>query len=116
MEHLAVHYSRFRVGERLLLTGHFEPLVLFAPGYFITMAQGISLPYAQSGAMATEPQLAGTASGVGVAMQQLCGALFAQIYGLLANGTPMPLTMTTAMSAGIGLIVGVIPYLMLRRR
>ena len=76
----------------LLLTGHVTPLTLFMPGFFITMAQGISLSYAQAGAMETNLKLAGTAAGVGVFVQNFCGAAFAQLYGMLANGTPGPLT------------------------
>ena len=55
----------------LLLSGHVTPLTLFAPGFFITMAQGLSLSYAQAGAMAINPKLAGTAAGMGVFMQEL---------------------------------------------
>jgi MFS transporter, DHA1 family, multidrug resistance protein len=98
------------VQSGLLLAGLVTPLTLFASGFFITMAQGISLPYAQSGAMATDLRLAGTAAGIGVCVQQLCGAAFAQIYGLLANGTPAPLMATTAISAGLGLVAGGLPF------
>jgi DHA1 family bicyclomycin/chloramphenicol resistance-like MFS transporter len=99
----------------LLLGGYVTPLTLFVPGFFITMAQGISLSYAQAGAMATNPRLAGTAAGVGVFMQNFCGAAFAQLYGLLADGTAVPLTETTAISALAGLVVGLLPFLMARR-
>ncbi len=99
----------------LLLSGHVTPLTLFAPGFFITMSQGISLSYAQAGAMATNPQLAGTAAGIGVFVQNFCGAAFAQLYGLLADGTPGPLTETTAISVLACLFVGVLPYLTARK-
>jgi DHA1 family bicyclomycin/chloramphenicol resistance-like MFS transporter len=88
---------------------------LFVPGFFITMAQGISLSYAQSGAMATNPKLAGTAAGVGVFMQNFCGAVFAQLYGLLADGTPVPLTETASISAVLGLVAGALPFVMARK-
>jgi MFS transporter, DHA1 family, multidrug resistance protein len=100
----------------LLIGGVVTPLTLFAPGFFITMAQGLSLPYAQSGAMATNPKLAGTAAGIGVFMQNFVGAAFAQLYGLLADGTVMPLTKTTAISAGCGLLAGAAPFYLARRR
>ena len=100
----------------LLLSGHVTPLTLFAPGFFITMGQGLSLSYAQAGAMETNPELAGTAAGVGVFVQNFCGAAFAQLYGLLANGTPVPLTMTTAISALLGLVAGAVPFFMARKR
>jgi MFS transporter, DHA1 family, multidrug resistance protein len=83
----------------LLLWGYFTPLVLFVPGAFITLAQGLSLPFAQAGAMATVPKLAATAAGIGVFTQNFMGAGVAQIYGLLADGTPVPLVQTTAVMA-----------------
>jgi DHA1 family bicyclomycin/chloramphenicol resistance-like MFS transporter len=99
----------------LLLSGDVTPLTLFAPAFFVTMAQGISLPYAQSAAMATNPKLAGTAAGLGVFVQNFCGAAFAQLYGLLADGTPGPLTATTAISVLLALGAGVLPFLMARK-
>jgi MFS transporter, DHA1 family, multidrug resistance protein len=100
----------------VLLSGHVSQLTLFVPGFFITMAQGISLSYAQSGAMATNPKLAGTAAGVGVFVQNLCGAAFAQLYGFLADGSVVPLTQTTAISVLCALVAGGLPFLSARRR
>jgi DHA1 family bicyclomycin/chloramphenicol resistance-like MFS transporter len=98
----------------LLLDGYLVPLVLFAPGFDITLAQGVSLSYAQAGAMATNPKLAGTAAGIGVFTQYFCGAALAQLYGILADGTPRPLMTTTALSALLGLIVGIVPLVAAR--
>jgi MFS transporter, DHA1 family, multidrug resistance protein len=98
------------------LSGYITPLTLFLPGFFISMAQGISLPYAQAGAMAINTKLAGTAAGIGVFMQNFTGAAFAQLYGLLANGTVLPLAETTAITGLFGLIIGSTPYVMARRR
>ena len=103
------------VQSSLLLLGYFTPLVIFLPGAFITMAQGIALSYGQAGAMATIPQLAGTAAGVGVFMQLFCGAAFTQLYGLLATGTPGPMMATTALSAALCLIAGSVPFLLRMR-
>jgi MFS transporter, DHA1 family, multidrug resistance protein len=100
----------------LLLGGVVTPLTLFAPGFFITMAQGLSLSYAQSGAMATNPKLAGTAAGIGVFVQNFLGAAFAQLSGVLANGTVAPLAATTAISAGCCLLAGAAPFYLARRR
>jgi DHA1 family bicyclomycin/chloramphenicol resistance-like MFS transporter len=99
----------------LLLGGYVTPLTLFVPGFFITMSQGLSLSYAQAGAMATNPKLAGTAAGIGVFMQNFCGAAFAQLYGLLADGTPMPLVQTTAITSLCALGAGLLPFLMARK-
>lgn len=98
----------------LLLLGYFTPLVLFLPGTFITLAQGISLPFAQSGAMATIPRLAGTAAGIGVFAQNFLGAGFAQIYGFLADGSPYPMMVMTAATAGLGILSAILPSLLSR--
>jgi DHA1 family bicyclomycin/chloramphenicol resistance-like MFS transporter len=100
----------------LLLSGYITPLVLLLPGSFITMAQGISLPFAQAGAMATIPRLAGTAAGIGVFVQNLFGAGFAQIYGLLADGSPVPMMEMTTLTVGLGLVSAVVPSLLARSK
>jgi MFS transporter, DHA1 family, multidrug resistance protein len=100
----------------LLLSGDVSRIALFAPGFFITFAQGISLSYAQAGAIETDPKLAGTAAGVGVFVQNFVGALFAQLYGILADGTAIPLIETTATSATLGLAAGLAAFLMKRAR
>jgi len=95
--------------------GMVVPLAFFIPGFFITMSQGISLPYAQVGAMAEIPPLAGTAAGVGVFMQHFCGAVFSQLYGLLADGTPRPMIMIAVLCGCLTLVVGAIPFLLKHR-
>jgi DHA1 family bicyclomycin/chloramphenicol resistance-like MFS transporter len=99
----------------VLLSGYVTPLTLFVPGFFITMAQGLSLSYAQAGAMATNPRLAGTAAGIGVFVQNFLGAAFAQLYGLLADGTVAPLTVATAICAFCGLCAALVPFWMVRK-
>jgi DHA1 family bicyclomycin/chloramphenicol resistance-like MFS transporter len=99
----------------LLLSGHVTPLILSVPGFFITMAQGLSLSYAQAGAMATSPKLAGTAAGVGVFVQYFLGASFAQLYGLLADGTVTPLTEVTAICALCGICAALVPFWMVHK-
>jgi DHA1 family bicyclomycin/chloramphenicol resistance-like MFS transporter len=112
----ALSFAAVAVQSGLLLAGHLAPLVIFLPAFFITMAQGIAMPYGQAGAMATIPRLAGTAAGVGVFVQQFCGGLFAQVYGLIADGTPGPMMATTALSASLGLLAGALPLLKRRRK
>src|SRR6185503_7080698 len=84
----------------LLADGWVTPLVFFIPGTFVTMAQGISLPYGQVGAMAEIPRFAGTAAGIGVFMQNLFAAISTQMYGLLADGTPWPMWLM-ALACGV---------------
>ncbi len=94
----------------LLLGGTVTPVTIFLPGFFLTMAQGIALPYAQVGAMAVIPSLAGTAAGIGVFMQNFCGAIFTQIYGLFADGTPRPMVLVVSLSGLLCLLVGALPF------
>lgn len=90
-----------------LAFGHVSMVALFVPGFFITFAQGIALPFGQAGAMAIVPRLAGTASGIGVFLQSFLGAISAQAYGLLADKTVWPLIWVTAVGSLIVLAAGV---------
>jgi len=99
----------------LLLNGHVQPLTIFVPGLFLTMAQGIALPYTQVGAMAVIPSLAGTAAGIGVFMQNFWGALFAQVYGWIADGTPRPMVLIVSISGVLCFLVGIVPFCLARR-
>jgi MFS transporter, DHA1 family, multidrug resistance protein len=99
----------------LLLCGVVTPWTFFLPGFFLTFSQGISLPYAQVGAMAAIPRLAGTAAGVGVFMQNMGGALFSQLYGLFADGTPMPMIAILSCAGILGVLAGIVPFLLARR-
>ena len=103
------------IGQALVLSsGWVTPLAFFVPGTFITLAQGIAMPYAQVGAMAEIPRFAGTAAGVGVFMQNFCAAVFSQLYGLLADGTPRPMIIIAVCCGFLILAVGVIPFLQIR--
>jgi DHA1 family bicyclomycin/chloramphenicol resistance-like MFS transporter len=104
------------VQSTLLIYGLTYPLTLFIPGFFITFAQGIALPYAQSGAMATIPQLAGTAAGIGVFLQHFFGAAAAQLYGVLADGSPHPMLYIMLVSSVLSLVVGSLPTLFTARK
>jgi DHA1 family bicyclomycin/chloramphenicol resistance-like MFS transporter len=99
----------------LLLNGHVQPLTIFVPGFFLTMAQGIALPYTQVGAMAVIPSLAGTAAGIGVFMQNFCGAFFAQVYGWIADGTPRPMVLIVSTAGVLCFLVGIVPFCLARR-
>jgi DHA1 family bicyclomycin/chloramphenicol resistance-like MFS transporter len=104
------------VVQALVLTfGSVTPLALFLPGLVITMAQGIALPYAQVGAMNELPQFAGTAAGGGVFVQNFCGAVFAQLYGLLADGSAWPMVTIATLGGALCFLVGAVPFVLARR-
>lgn len=103
------------VQSGFLFAGYVSPLTIFLPGYFAIMAQGISLPNAQSGAINAAGPLAGTGAGIGVFIQLLAAGVFTQIYGFTADGTPVPMAVTVSVSAILAIAVGVLPFLMRRR-
>lgn len=92
-----------------LFAGIVSPLTVFLPGYFTIMAQGISLPNAQSGAIIAAGPLAGTGAGIGVFIQLFAAGVFTQVYGFMADGTPFPMAAIVSVSALCVLIVGMIP-------
>ncbi|CAN0544149.1 unnamed protein product [Laminaria digitata] len=99
-----------------LFAGIVSPLTIFLPGYFAIMAQGISLPNAQSGAIIAAGPLAGTGAGVGVFIQLFGAGVFTQLYGFMADGTPFPMAAIVSVSAVFVLVVGVIPGVIARRQ
>jgi DHA1 family bicyclomycin/chloramphenicol resistance-like MFS transporter len=104
-------------GQGLALTlGYLTPLSFFLPGTFITMAQGIAMPYAQAGAMNEIPRYAGTAAGIGVFMQHFLSAMSTQLYGFLADGTTGPMVAVAVLCGVLVLVNGAIPLLLKRRK
>jgi DHA1 family bicyclomycin/chloramphenicol resistance-like MFS transporter len=99
----------------IILSGHLSPLVLFIPGALITFGQGLALPNATSGAMRVIPSLSGTASGIGVFCQTFIGAMCAQIYSTLSDGTPLSMVWVVSFCSVMTLAAGCIPWLMKRR-
>jgi DHA1 family bicyclomycin/chloramphenicol resistance-like MFS transporter len=93
-----------------LLAGIVTPLVIFVPGFFLSLAQGIALPNAQAGALRVVPELSGTAAGIGVFMQMICGAAFSQLFGLMADGTPMPMIVSMSIAAALTMVAGLAAY------
>ena len=100
----------------LILAGYLSPLVIFIPAFLISFGQGVALANAQVGAMRVIPSLSGTAAGVGVFFQMFLGAVFAQIYSLLADGTPIPMVATVLTGSILALAAGLIPFVLKQRR
>jgi MFS transporter, DHA1 family, multidrug resistance protein len=99
-----------------LMMGVINVATLFVPGFFITLAQGLALPHAQSGAMNIIPRLVGTASGIGVFLQSFLGAGFALMYGLFANGTVVPMVSVIITGSVLMFIAGVLPWMFRPKR
>ena len=74
-----------------LYLGGLSMAALYIPGMFVSLAQGLSMPYAQAGAMAVDTRLAGSASGAVVFSQFFWPAALQQLTGVLADGTWVPM-------------------------
>ncbi|MGE0626368.1 MAG: multidrug effflux MFS transporter [Hyphomicrobiaceae bacterium] len=100
------------IQSTILLAGYITPLSLCLPGFFISFAQGISMPSGQAGALSISPRHAGTAAGIGVFMQNVVGGFGVQIYGLIADGTVVPFVIIVAITGVATIIFGTIPFLL----
>jgi DHA1 family bicyclomycin/chloramphenicol resistance-like MFS transporter len=74
-----------------LYFGGVSMAALYIPGIFVSLAQGLSMPYAQAGAMAVDTELAGSASGAVVFSQFFWPAALQQLTGMLADGSWVPM-------------------------
>ncbi|HVA13648.1 MAG TPA: multidrug effflux MFS transporter [Stellaceae bacterium] len=99
----------------LILAGHLSPLLLFLPGGMISFSQGLSLPNAQAGAMRVSPALAGTAAGVGVFAQMFLSAVSSELYGIFADGTPLPMIALTTLGSLLALGAAAAAFILGRR-
>ena len=64
--------------------------IMMLPGFMLGIAQGMCMPYSQSGAMQINPALAGSASGAVVFCQLFLAGAGEQTIGLIADGTLYP--------------------------
>ena len=64
--------------------------VIMVPGALLGFAQGMLMPYAQTGAMQVNPSLAGSASGAVVFSQLFFAGVAEQSVGFLADQTLLP--------------------------
>ena len=74
-----------------LYFGGVSMAALYIPGIFVSLAQGLSMPYAQAGAMAVDAELAGSASGAVVFSQFFWPAALQQLTGMLADNSWVPM-------------------------
>jgi DHA1 family bicyclomycin/chloramphenicol resistance-like MFS transporter len=89
-----------------LYFGGVSMAALYIPGIFVSLAQGLSMPYAQAGAMAVAPELAGSASGAVVFSQFFWPAALQQLTGLLADGTWVPMAAVHCAAVTAALLAG----------
>jgi DHA1 family bicyclomycin/chloramphenicol resistance-like MFS transporter len=88
-----------------------DPLLLFAPGVVASIAQGLSMPNAQSGAIQVDADLTGAASGAVMFAQLSFGAVGAQVMGFVADGTAYPMAIMFLVCCTGALLAGMVPAL-----
>ncbi len=113
IEFMTIAGSLIGVATGLLLAGllYFGPMTMasiFLPGFFLGIAQGMCMPYAQTGATRVNPALAGSASGAVVFCQFFFPAVLVQLAGELADGTWVPMVSIVLGSSVCTLIAGLV--------
>jgi DHA1 family bicyclomycin/chloramphenicol resistance-like MFS transporter len=91
------------------------PLGLFIPFSVLALGQGLSIPQAQASAIALEPALTGTASGIVVFLQLLFAAVFPQLVATLWGGTLWPMAIVVGTMALLSALCGVGAVMLARR-
>ena len=89
-----------------LYFGGLSIAALYIPGMFVSLAQGLSMPYAQAGAMGVDTELAGSAAGAVVFSQLFWPAALQQLTGLLADGTWVPMAAVHFAAVTAALLAG----------
>lgn len=85
----------------MALAGWQSPLIFFAFCSALGLGNGLVMPNTMAGMLSVRPELAGSASGIGGAVQVGGGALLATLAGFLLEGSPsaLPLQAIMALSA-----------------
>jgi DHA1 family bicyclomycin/chloramphenicol resistance-like MFS transporter len=88
----------------LFAGGLHHPLSLFGPVFFTGVGNGLTLPSANAGMISVKPRLAGSASGLGGALQIGGGAALSVLAGALlsAQTGPYPLLVVMLLSSAAG--------------
>jgi DHA1 family bicyclomycin/chloramphenicol resistance-like MFS transporter len=78
-----------------------HPLSLFGPVFFLGLGNGLTLPSANAGIVSVKPHLAGSASGLGGALQLGGGAVLSVLAGALLTPQtgPFPLLWVMLLSS-----------------
>lgn len=85
----------------LFAAGLYHPLSLFGPVFFTGLGNGLTLPSANAGVVSVKPRLAGSASGLGGALQIGGGAALSMLAGALVTpqSGPFPLLWVMLLSS-----------------
>ncbi len=87
----------------LVLSGEWTVWTIFLPGTGMAFANGLIMPNAQASAVSINPRIAGSASGLMSFLQMAVGAVFAQLAGVVQDGTPIPMVVLVTIASTLGL-------------
>jgi len=92
-------------------SGSNNPLILFVPMFFSSVANGLTLPSAIAGAVSVRPDLSGAAAGLSGSLQLGAGAIASAIVGALMTrpdlgATAWPLVAIMGISAVLAMVTG----------
>ncbi|WP_187971462.1 multidrug effflux MFS transporter [Aquibium microcysteis] len=93
------------IGVALFALGFDHPVSLFLPTGLVGIGNGMSLPTAYAGIVSVRPKLAGSASGLGGAIQMGGGALLSILAGALLSPTSGPYPLFAVMIASSSLAI-----------
>lgn len=90
----------------ITLMGLHSPLIFFGFTIFVGLGNGITLPNANAGMLSIKPELAGTASGLGGALQIGSGAALAALAGALLGpgSSELPLVLLMLITASLSVL------------
>ena len=111
----ALSFLVLAVQAAVIFAGMLSPLLIFLPCGLTSFSQGLSMQNAQAGAMRVAPALAGTGAGLAVFVSTFLSAISAELYGILANGTPLPMLYLTISGSLIGLGAAIAAFAIGRR-
>ncbi len=97
---LAVAFGAVMVA--LVVAGEWTVWAIFLPGAGMAFANGLIMPNAQAAAVSVNPRIAGSASGLVSFVQMTIGAVFAQLAGVVQDGTPVPMVILVTAAALLG--------------
>ena len=94
----------------LSMAGYFSTYTIFGPTMVMVFGHGMALANLQAGALGVYPRSAGTASGLSGFLQMAIAALFAQLVGMLQDGTPYPMAAFMLASVVLAFLSFLIAY------
>ncbi|PCI04568.1 MAG: Bcr/CflA family drug resistance efflux transporter [Hyphomicrobiales bacterium] len=90
-------FTALFLGVITLQMGFIHPMAVFGPVIFVGFGNGLTLPSANTGLVSVNPKLAGSASGLGGALQIGGGALITAATGTLVSTFTSPSTLLVVM-------------------